>query len=550
MKAGFRPAALVVALALAACSTSASRPAGPGHNRWTTPGVFRFAVTSDPKSLNPAIYPLEPTLSIAMFVYSWAIQYDALARPIPDALREVPTVANGDVSRDGLTLKYKLRQGAKWQDGRPLTCEDLKFTWKVVLNPHNDIPGTQGYGDIAGIDCSDPEVALIHMKRLYAPFLQQLWSAAGSVPILPAHILARFNDDKGSFNRAAYNALPVGSGPYKVVAWERGQEIRLAANPYYYLGKPRLREVVFKILPQSAAAIGLRAHEVDMIAGSEMNWPQYVALAQDRRNGLDATLVEELEWTHVDFNLDRAIVGDRNVRVALAYATDRREIRDKLLHGVPFAADSDQDPHLSWAYADTIAGRPYDARKARAILDADGWKVGNDGIRAKRGQRMEFSLSACSENAGEAAIETLVQRQWREVGVEANIKNYPNSLFFDESAAGVLAGGRYDAAIQSSMSGPDPDHSDMYSGDRLAPRGQNTLRWRNAAATHALGAALRTVDQARRKRYYVIVQQQLERDAPTIVIGFIRKPLLYNSDLRGFMWSPVSGFSETWRYAI
>ena len=75
------------------------------------------------------------------------------------------------------------------------------------------------------------------MKRLYAPFLQQLWSENGNAPILPEHLLAKYNDDKGSFNTAPYNSLPVGSGPFKVVAWNRGQDVRMVANPDFYLGR-------------------------------------------------------------------------------------------------------------------------------------------------------------------------------------------------------------------------------------------------------------------------------------------------------------------------
>ena len=87
------------------------------------------------------------------------------------------------------------------------------------------------------------------MKKLYAPFLQQLWSVNGNAPILPEHMLAKYNDDKGSFNSAPYNSLPVGSGPFKVVAWQRGQEVRMVANPDFYLGKPKLSQVIYKILP-------------------------------------------------------------------------------------------------------------------------------------------------------------------------------------------------------------------------------------------------------------------------------------------------------------
>src|SRR5579871_3433477 len=267
----------VLAAALAGCTKTSTTGAGGAAHSWTQSGVFKFSEASDPKNLNPALNSGTPTLDLSMFIYSWTIRYDSKAKPVPDALREIPTVANGDVSQDGLTLKYKLRPGIKWQDGAPLTCNDLKFTWQVVMNTHNNVVTTDGYKNIGSIDCSNPLVAVIHMKKLYAPFLQQLWSENGNAPILPEHLLAQYNDAKGSFNTASFNSLPVGSGPFKVVAWDRGQDVRMVANPYFYLGKPKLNEVIYEILPdENTEETQLQTHELDMLAvGSAMKWPQY-----------------------------------------------------------------------------------------------------------------------------------------------------------------------------------------------------------------------------------------------------------------------------------
>ncbi len=210
-----------------------------------------------------------------------------------------------------------------------------------------------------------------------------------------------------------------------------------------------------------------------------MYWPRFVALASDPRNGLTATRANQFVWGHIDFNLTGPITGDRNVRVALAYATNRGEIVGKLFHNVPIPAETDQNPVLSWAYTSQYVHRHFDPRRSRSILERDGWTPGPDGIRVKRGQRLEFTLSACSEYKGEVAIETLLQRDWQDVGAAANIKNYSHNLFFDNSSSGILSGGHYDVAIQSTTTGPDPDHSSLYSGDHFAPRGQNTLRWSN-----------------------------------------------------------------------
>ncbi|MHB8199090.1 MAG: peptide ABC transporter substrate-binding protein [Vulcanimicrobiaceae bacterium] len=546
------PIAFLV-LALAGCTKVSHTVAGVGSNPWTRPGVLRFAENGDPGSLNPMLASNAVSGDLSMFIYSYAVRYDQHGRPFPDALSQIPTRRNGDVSKNGLTLIYKLRRNIKWQDGVPLTCKDLRFTWQAVMNPHNNVVTTDGYRDIKSIDCSNPYVAIIHMKKPYAPFLQQLWAPNGNAPILPAHLLAKYNDDKGSLNTAPYNSMPIGSGPFRVVQWERGSQVRLERNPNFYLGKPKLREVVFKIMPdENTMGTALQTHEIDLLArGTGLNWPRYQALAADPKNGLKAVLVDSYAYTHVDFNLRKPIMRDRQVRLALAYATNRKEIIAKLLHGAAIPAYTDQNPRLSWAYAKGIPRHAYDPAKARVILRADGWRTGPGGIRVKGGRRLQFVLSTQTESTLGRAIQTFLQREWHDVGVEATVKNYPTNEFFSNSTTGVLQGGHYDAAIFTWVASVDPDDSEIYSGDNLAPHGQNALFWNDPRATAAMNAALVTINRAARKADYRIVQEQMARDVPTIILDFERVPYVYNTDLKGFTPSPViSPFWDPWEYSI
>ena len=546
-------AALAAAVFLVSCSKQGGGPAASAAgNAWTRPGILRFAENQDIKTLNPVLGASATTGDLSMFIYSYAVRYNDKAQPVPDAVSEVPTVANGDVSKDGLTLKYKLRHNITWQDGQPLTCDDLKFTWQVVMNPKTNIATTDGYKDIKDIDCSDKYVAVVHMKKLYAPYLQQLWGVNGNAAILPKHLLQKYNDN-GSINNAPYNAMPIGSGPFKVVEWQRGNEVRLEAYPNYFMGKPKLKEVVFKIMPdENTMETQLQTHEIDMLArGTGINWPRYQALAANPKNGLKAIRVDSFLFDHIDFNLRSPILSDRNVRLALAYATNRQEIITKIMHGSAVAAETDQSPLLSWAYTNDFEHHPFDPAKARQILDAAGWKAGPDGIRVKNGQRLEFDLSTQTEATTGRAIQTLLQREWHDVGVQADVKNYSTAQMFENGAAGILEGGHYDAAIYAWVASADPDDSSLYSAHDFGPIGQNTLFWNNARATAAMDDALQTIDQNRRKADYKIVQQEMAKDVPTIIISFRKEPYVYNTDLQGFTPSPViSAFWNPWEYSI
>jgi len=551
-----RSGALALALALTAvCANGCMRvqPAGSGEaHAWTKPGVLRIGEAYDVRSLNPALDNSAITLDLSMFVFSYAVRYDGKGNPVPDALREVPTIANGDVSKDGRTLIYKLRPNIRWQDGKALTCADLRFTWRYVMDPKTNVSITDGYRDIGSIDCRTPDVAVIHMKRLYAPFLEQLWGVNGSTPILPEHILAPYVA-AGTQNSAPFNAMPIGSGPFRVIQWERGTVIRLAANPAYFLGKPKLNEVdVYSEPDENTLETQLQTHALDMVArGTAINWPRYQALAANPANGLRAITTDSYAYDHIDFNLHNPILADLTVRRALAYATDRPEIIAKIMHGAETPSDGPENPELSWAYTADTVHYPYDPAKARALLESDGWHAGPGGVRVKNGRRLEFNLSTQTEATMGKAIQEVVQREWHDVGVQADVKNYPTAEMFANGPDSVLLGGHYDAAIFGWFGAPDPDLDPLYSADNLAPRGQNSLFWVNPLATKALEDALTTIDQSKRKADYVIFQQQLALDVPTIIIGFRKLPYAYNTDLQGFDPSPViSPFWNPWEYSI
>jgi peptide/nickel transport system substrate-binding protein len=539
-------------ITLGGCAKVSTTPVGERHP-WTRQGVFRFAENEDAKSLNPLLATSGPTLDLSMFIFSYAVRYNSKAQPVPDALSEIPTVANGDVSKDGLTLVYKLRHNIRWQDGVPLTCKDLVFTWKFVVDPTTNVASTDGYSSIKNIDCTSPYVSVIHLKKVYAPFLDTIFGVNGNAPIFPEHILAKYMDGKGSQNSAPFNSMPIGSGPFKVVEWQRGTVVRLVANPYYFLGPPKLKRVDFYSEPdENTLETQVQTHALDMLArGTAINWPRYAALGSDSKNGLRAIQVNSFVFDHIDFNLRNPILTDLQVRRALAYATDRSEIILKIMHGAEYPSDSPEHPLLSWAYTSDTTHYPYDPEKAKALLDADGWKPEPGGVREKDGQRLEFTLSTQSESTLGKALQELLQREWHDVGAEATIKNYPTAQFFQNGAAGILEGGHYDVATYAWIGATDPDENELYSANDLGPRGQNTLFWMNAKATAAQADALSTVDQAQRKRDYAVFQQELANDVPTIIIGYRKEPYVYNVDLKGFDPSPViSAFWDPWEYSL
>lgn len=546
-------AGVVATLAFCACTKAGDTGPAASASSGTAgahPDRLVISTAADPRNLNPAFASAQPTLELSAFLFSYAVRYDDRARPVPDALSELPTTANGDVSPDGLTLKYKLRRGIKWHDGVELTCKDLRFTWQLMTNSKNNVITTDGWKDIRDVDCRDPYAAVVHMKRVYAPFLQQLWSVNGNGPILPEHLLAKLNDNKGSLNSAGYNSAPVGSGPYRFVSWTRGSEVRLAAFPDYFLGKPKIAEVVYKIIPdQNTLATQLQTHEVDI--GWNLNANSYETLKKIPGATTIAPVV--YVYNHLDFNLRRPLFGDVRVRRALTYAIDRPTLLRKLRHNLGELSDSFFDRTLfPFAQTDRLVRYPYNVAKAKQLLDQAGWTVGRDGIRVKNGQRLAFQISTQTESTAGRAVQEQVQTYWHTVGAAVEVKNYPTSSFFDNTAAGVLQGGKYDVALFQWAASADIDVGAIYSGEYFAPHGQNALFWNNPTATKAMADANATVDQRRRIADYVIVQHEFTNDDPSIILWFQKEVITYPTALRNFTATPVitTPYWNPWAYSF
>jgi peptide/nickel transport system substrate-binding protein len=543
-------AGALLALTLTGCTkvgedTSSSGGAAGG----THPDQLTFSTAADPRNLNPALASATPVLELSAFMFSYTVRYDEHSHPVADAVREIPTIANGDVARDGLTIRYKLRPNMKWSDGQPLTCRDLRFTWQVMINPKNNVITTDGWKDIKEVDCRDPLIAVVHMKQVYAPFLQQLWSLNGNGPILPEHVLAKYNDDKGSFNTASYNSAPtVTSGPYTFLSWERGNAVRMQANPDFYLGKPHIGEVVYKIIPdQNTLATQVQTHEVDLAWNLQ---PQSEQRLQQTANVKVVAPVVYI-FDHIDFNEHRPLFADPLVRRALTYAIDRPTLLDKIRHNLGELSATFLDPTL---YPDAQDPRvmtyPYDPAKARALLDGDGWHAGPGGIRLKNGKKLSFQISTQTESDQGKAIETQVQAYWHAIGADAEVKNYPTPLFFDNTANGILQGGKYDVAFFAWVGAADIDNAAIYSGHNLAPKGQNALFWNNPVATKAMEAANLTVDEKTRIADYRIVQEEFAKDDPSIILWFRKDLEAYTTSLQGFTPTPVITvpFWDVWNY--
>jgi peptide/nickel transport system substrate-binding protein len=257
-----------VAVALIALIAGGSTPAqtgtsaqDAGRHSWTIPDTLRIATGIVPRTLNPLLSTQTIEIAIDRLFSDVLVTVDAAGNFVPDLAADVPTTSNGGISADGLTIRYRLRDHVRWHDGRPFTSADVKFTYEAIMNPANDIVSRHGYDVVGSVEAPDPHTVIFHLKHRFAPFVATVFGESdGPFCILPAHLLAH----RKTINEGPYNSLPIGTGPFKVVRWLRGNQIELVRNDDYFAGKPKLKSIVVKFIPdENSAVVQLRTHEVD-----------------------------------------------------------------------------------------------------------------------------------------------------------------------------------------------------------------------------------------------------------------------------------------------
>jgi peptide/nickel transport system substrate-binding protein len=532
--------------ALFAACTKVGTSTGLGHgNPWTVHGVLRMAGVANPDTLNPLLGEQQTETDLSMFWAGYLFNWNDQNQWVPELATEVPTTKNGGISPDGLTITYHLRKGVKWQDGAPFSADDVIFTWQAVMNPANNVQTRTGYDLITRIEKKDDYTIVIHLKKPWAPFINTFFTMSSTAyPILPKHLLAQYPN----INRVTYNIKPIGTGPFIVQEWQNGVVLRMTANPNYWRGPPKLKEVDYYVIPNETTILTqLEAHEKDM----EYYAPASQAPSLKNLAGFRVYLTPFTQFGVVALNLSNPILSDIRVRQALAYAIDTQQLIDTVSHDVNMQGDSDQPPFL-WAHADGLKQYSYAPGLANELLDEAGWLKGADGFRYKNGQKLSLQIAGSAGVAVTEKLEVLIQRAWQSVGIDVSIKNYESSLYFANYATGgILQAGKYETAIYSWINGVDPDDSTLFMCNQFPPNGQNNFHFCNHDLDAAEQVALTQYDQDKRKVAYDKIQRILTEEEPIIITWFVRRQDVVNSDLKNYKPAhAVTTFWNTWQWEL
>jgi peptide/nickel transport system substrate-binding protein len=463
----------------------------------------------------------------------------------PGLLKEVPTIENGGISEDGMTVTVRLKEGLSWSDGEPLTIEDYVFTHETIMDPETAAVQTLGWDRIESIETPDDHTAVVSLTEPYAPFVN-LTMVGYFGSLLPKHVF-----DEGIDIRSDFGRNPVGSGPFRFVEWASGDHIRAERNPYYHRGEANLEELVFRLTPDRNVVIAqTRTGDMDIAFDmTEAQIPELEDLPGVTLHTTPGTTVERyfFNFRNPD-NLDEPhpALSDVRVREALVLAIDRQEIVDTLLHGRTEVAVNELG--TTPFFNEDLEVRPYDPDRAQELLDEAGWEVGSDGIREKDGHRLTLKHVTSAGNALREQMQVIVQQDFLDVGVEMEIDNYrPAELWAGCASGGISAQGQFDlAGWADTIPGVDPDltifwHSSQIVDCETNPAGYNTRGYSNPEVDELLDRQQMTSDPDERMEIIQQLQQVLYDDIVAIWLYYRVDIVAVNDRVQGIQPTPFGG---------
>jgi peptide/nickel transport system substrate-binding protein len=487
-------------------------------------GTLIIGDWQEANQFNPYYVGQQTEANVASAAWATLVVFTNDFHYAPDLATSIPTIDNGGVKvpgdgGDAMTVTWTLRDGLKWSDGQPLTCDDFKYAWEWVLDKDNVGVVTAGFTDIKDIECPSDTSMIWHFKNIYEGYITLMTAP------LPRHFLSKIpmkdqTNGKG-FAAAEVVDMPV-SGAFKFESVTPQQELRLAKNPNYTsfsTGKPaHLDNLIFKWYGDADLMIaGYKADEVDIATDlQDSDLPKVQDLGTEV-SSIPALLYEFLRpnWSAGPFDATKKIGGcsrnpavadrgkgcpmaDPAMRQAVAFAVDKNEINTRLLGGTVQIANTNISPD-AWFFADQTPAT-FDPEKAKQILDDAGWKVGADGIRSKDGLKAKIELCTTTRQVRVDTL-ALVGNWLKDVGIET-VSNPVDStnIFADYNEATAdtpcaLSTSNFDLAEHAFTSSIDPlGNYFNYHSSQFEPDGVNDAEVVDSGIDRTLDTVRNSVD--------------------------------------------------------
>lgn len=478
----------------------------------------------------------------AMWAPLLEVGYDGL---MVSGIAEMP-----EVSEDGKKYTFTLKEGVKWQDGTPITSEDIEFTFKVLMDKtytgrfereNLDVVGWKDYRDgvtdyIAGFEIIDDRTFSITLNSANGKNIYYF-----NVKPLAKHIYGVDYVQGNAKDLEKYHRTPFGNGAYKFVSYKDGEEVVLVANENYYKGKPKIENLIFRVVNETNQLLLLQNGDIDVIRQGMSVTDENLQLLE-QLGFANAIITENLGYGYIAINHKEEILQDVNVRKALAYGLDRQSVVEAAFGGQANVIDIPQST-VSWAYPEDedFVKYPYDPEKAKQLLEEAGWKVGSDGIREKDGVKLSLKFLASSPNSVNDALVPIMIQNYKDIGIEVKAEQMEFRTLIEKQTEAKEGKFSYHLAFLAWALTPDPDSSSVFGTDGSS----NKTLYSNPVVDELLKNALNEMDQDKRRELYNELYKELSDDLPYIFLYQRKNMDVYLARVKGMEGAtPYRSFIE------
>jgi peptide/nickel transport system substrate-binding protein len=523
-------------------------------------GLVKTLWWQAPTLLNPHFANGTKDQDASRIFYEPLASYDPDGNLVPVLAAEVPSPQNGGVSKDGLSVTWRLKKNVTWHDGKPFTADDVVFNWEYVNDPGTAAVTIGQYRDIAKIDKLDSHTVKLSFKTP-TPF----WSAAFCGPtgmIIPKHLFQAFKGDKS--REAPTNLKPVGTGPYRFVDFKPGDIVRGELHPTYHVAnRPFFDQIEMKgggDAPSAARAV-LQTGEFDYAWNMQVEdeilrrWEQG---GKGRADIVSGGNIEHIQlnntdpWTEVDgerssIKTKHPTLSDPAVRQALNVLVDRGSIQEEIYGRTGIATANFVNAPARYVSKNTKW--EFNVDKANQILDAAGWKRGADGIRAKDGKKLKFVYQT-SINAPRQKTQQIVKQACTKAGIDVELKSVTANVFFSSDPANLDTFPHFSTDLQmftTTMTQPDPQRfMDQFVSWEVASKenkwaGRNPTRWRNEEYDRTWKAAEAEMDPVKRAAHFIKMNDLLIQNIVVIPVVFRPRVAAVSNRMRDVVQSGWDG---------
>jgi peptide/nickel transport system substrate-binding protein len=490
----------LLAVALPACS----RPAPcPGCDRLV------IAATGEPSSVLPPLAFETVGRDIGDQVYERLAELQPGRSP-GDTAGFAPRLAARWERLDSLTWRFHLRPGAMWSDGQPVTAGDVVYSFATYTDSTLDTSARPSLAGHVVVSADDSTTVSVRFDRVYP---EQLYDATWHVRVIPRHVWQPL--PVGQWASDTSVARLIGSGPYRVSRWIRGQSLDLEAVP----GSPRhpaIRQVTWRFTSDPEAALTLvLSHEADLL--ETLGTPERTTRIE-ADTALRVAEYPSAVYGFVGYRVHgpangsgAGVLGDVRVRRALNMAVDRQAMAERLF-GPGAKAPPGPFSQVLWLWSDSIRVLPFDSAGAAAALDAAGWRVGAGGIRRSGSRALAFDVLVPSTSPVRRRAAEMLQERWRLLGAVVSVTAVEFPVFQER-----LARGKFDAYVATYLDEPSPRGL----SDQWTTAGIGALNYggySSAAFDAAFAAAEREPAPARAAQLWRTAFDTLNADAPALFL--------------------------------